>query len=124
MRRVSAATEVLDMEAPRCDGTCGCLGCADCVDAGVGPVMCGECGHMVAEEGAMPNGAEKVAATRKPRARKRSAGPSPEDKGMAEKLLAAPTFPDKAWAPARGAVRNAGESRLEFIRRVLLSEAS
>jgi hypothetical protein len=69
------------------------------------------------------NTAEKVAATRKPRAKK-VAAPSPEDKALAEKLLAAPTIPDKAWAPVRGAARNEGESRAQFIRRVLLGEAS
>ena len=41
-----------------------------------------------------------------------------------ERLLAAPTIPDKTWAPARGAVRNEGETRAQFIRRVLLGEAS
>ncbi|MDH4111358.1 MAG: hypothetical protein OEV60_01585 [Actinomycetota bacterium] len=48
----------------------------------------------------------------------------PEDKALAERLLAAPTIPDKTWAPARGAVRNEGETRAQFIRRVLLGEAS
>ena len=36
--------------ADRCDGTCGCPGCEDCADQGLGLVICAECGHMVAEK--------------------------------------------------------------------------
>lgn len=69
------------------------------------------------------NAVAKNAAARKPRTRKAAAA-APEDKALAERLLATPTIPDKSWAPARRAARNEGESRSQFIRRVLLGEDS
>lgn len=67
------------------------------------------------------NAAAKNEAGRKPRARKST--PKAEDKALAERLLAAPTIPDKSWALARGAARNERETRAQFIRRVLLGAA-
>lgn len=34
----------------KCDGACGCLGCEDCADQGLGVLVCGECGHVVADK--------------------------------------------------------------------------
>ncbi len=68
------------------------------------------------------NTAAKNAVARKSRPRKSAT--NPEDTALAERLVATPTIPDKAWAPARGVVRNEGETREQFIRRVLLGEAS
>lgn len=69
------------------------------------------------------NTAAKNAAARKPRAKKAPVSKAPaDDRALAKKLLAAVTIPDKAWATARGASRIEGESRSEFIRRVLLGE--
>lgn len=46
--------------------------------------------------------------------------PTKADRELADRPLSRPTIPDKAWAPARGAARNDGESRSAFIERVLL----
>ncbi len=68
------------------------------------------------------NTATKVAAGRKSRAKKAPAV-TPEDRALAERLLATPTIPDRTWASGRGASRIEGETRSEFICRVLLGES-
>jgi hypothetical protein len=80
------------------------------------------------------NAAAKNEAARKVRVRKQAVKPQPAelasrevpetDKELAARLLDTPTIADKSWAPARGATRNAGESRAQFIRRVLLGKPS
>jgi hypothetical protein len=50
MRRTRPPDDNFDMD--RCDGTCGCLGCEDCavmVQELAEDILCGECGHVVAE---------------------------------------------------------------------------
>ncbi len=70
----------------------------------------------------MPTAAEKNAAQQQksePKPKKSALTDLPEPE-LRAKLLATPTLPDRAWAPALGKPeREKGESRTAYIERVL-----
>ncbi len=77
------------------------------------------------EEAAMPAAAEKSRAKSKSTAAKKAAWKELPDDKLAAYLLEHPTLPDSSWSDRAGrSSRRKGESRSDFVRRVLLGAES